>query len=72
MQEVPHEGQHTTNSYASASPTTDGERLYVSFGSRGIFCYDLDGNRIWDRDLGDMRTRFGWGEGASPAVRGDS
>jgi len=71
VQEAPHEGAHTTNSYASASPTTDGERLYVSFGSRGIFCFDLEGNRIWNRDLGDMRTRFGWGEGASPAVSGD-
>lgn len=71
VQEGPHEGAHTTNSYASASPTTDGERLYVSFGSRGIFCFDLDGNRLWNRDLGDMRTRFGWGEGASPAVHGD-
>jgi len=71
VQEGPHEGAHTTNSYASASPTTDGERLYVSFGSRGIFCFDLDGQRLWNRDLGDMRTRFGWGEGASPAVSGD-
>jgi outer membrane protein assembly factor BamB len=46
--------------------------LYVSFGSHGIFCYDLEGERIWDRDLGDMVTRFGWGEGASPVLHGDS
>ena len=71
VQEAPHEGAHTTNSYASASPTTDGERLYVSFGSRGIFCFDLEGQRVWNRDLGDMRTRYGWGEGASPAVSGE-
>jgi outer membrane protein assembly factor BamB len=71
IQEAPHEGAHNTNSYASASPTTDGERLYVSFGSRGIFCFDLNGQRLWNRDLGDMRTRFGWGEGASPAISGD-
>jgi outer membrane protein assembly factor BamB len=71
VQEAPHEGSHTTNSYASASPTTDGERLYASFGSRGLFCFDLNGERLWDRDLGDMRTRFGWGEGASPTIWGD-
>ena len=71
VQEGPHEGHHTTNSYASASPTTDGERLYVSFGSRGVFCYDFEGHRQWGRDLGDMRTRYGWGEGSSPAVWGD-
>ena len=36
------------------------------FGSHGLFCYDLKGERIGDGDLGDMVTRFGWGEGASP------
>jgi outer membrane protein assembly factor BamB len=67
-EQVPHEGHHPTHSYAAASPTTDGQRLYVSFGSRGIYCYDLDGNPIWQRDLGRLQTRLGWGEGASPAV----
>jgi outer membrane protein assembly factor BamB len=69
---VPHAGRHATNTYASASPTTDGRRLYVSFGSQGIFCYDLQGELIWNRDLGDMVTRFGWGEGASPVLYGNS
>lgn len=69
---VPHEGHRGNNTYASGSPTTDGKRLYVTFGSYGLFCYDLDGNLIWKRDLGDMVTRFGWGEGASPAVYGDA
>lgn len=71
-EEVPKEGQHTTNTYASSSPVTDGKRLIVSFGSRGIFCYDLDGNLKWERDLGQMRTRRGWGEGVSPALHGDT
>lgn len=51
---------------------TDGEHLYVTFGSRGIFCYDLDGELQWRRDLGRMNTRNGFGEGASMAVHGDS
>lgn len=68
VERVPHEGLHGTNTYASASPTTDGQRLYVSFGSHGLFCYDLEGQLMWQRDLGDMVTRFGWGEAASPAV----
>jgi outer membrane protein assembly factor BamB len=71
-EELPHEGRHETNTYASASPTTDGRRIYASFGSRGIYCYDLEGGFQWKRDLGDMRTRLGWGEGASPAVHGDT
>lgn len=69
---TPHESRHPTNSHASGSPTTDGRSLYVSFGSQGIFCYDLDGNLQWQRDLGDMQTRNGFGEGSSPTLHGDS
>lgn len=69
--EVPHEGKHQTNSFASASPLTDGEHLYVSFGSRGLYCYDLKGNLKWEKDLGDMQTRNGFGEGSSPALSGN-
>ena len=69
--EVPHEGKHATNSFASGSPITDGERLYVTFGSRGYYCYDLEGKLIWEKDLGDLRTRNSFGEGASPALAGD-
>jgi outer membrane protein assembly factor BamB len=65
---VPHQGRHISNTYASASPTTDGQRLYVSFGSQGIYCHDLDGEPLWQRDLGQMRTRYGWGEATSPVV----
>jgi len=71
-EQVPHEGHHDTHSYAAASPMTDGRYLYVSFGSRGLFCYDLDGKLQWQRELGIMHTRFGWGEAISPVVHGDS
>lgn len=71
-EEMPHEGHHPSHGYADASPVTDGKHLWASFGSRGIYCYDLDGNLIWERDLGDMRTRVGFGEGASPAIAGDN
>jgi outer membrane protein assembly factor BamB len=69
---VPHEGHHQTGSFASSSPITDGKYLYASFGSRGIYCYDLDGNMQWQKDLGDMRTRFSFGEGSSPVLHGDT
>ncbi|WP_047812717.1 PQQ-binding-like beta-propeller repeat protein [Rhodopirellula islandica] len=67
-QEVPHEAGHNTNTLASASPITDGEKLYMSFGSRGVFCLDLDGKQLWSVDLGQMQTRNQFGEGSSPAV----
>lgn len=68
----PVSGQHKTNTYASGSPTTDGKRLYVSFGSQGIYCYDLGGELLWTRDLGTMRTRRGWGEASTPLVHDQS
>ncbi len=65
---VPNEGHHRHHGYASGSPTTDGKYVYASFGSNGIYCYDFAGNLQWKRDLGQMRTRMGWGEGASPTL----
>ena len=67
---MPHEGHHETHTYAAGSPVTDGKRLYVSFGSQGVYCYDLDGKLLWQRHLGRMETRRGWGEGTSPVVSG--
>jgi outer membrane protein assembly factor BamB len=69
-EQVPHEGHHETHTYAAGSPTTDGERIYVSFGSFGIFCYDLAGNPIWKRELGRLNTRLGWGEAVTPVIHG--
>jgi outer membrane protein assembly factor BamB len=68
---VPHESGHPTNSYASASPVTDGQSLVVSFGSQGVYCLDLGGKLLWSRDLGRMMTRNAFGEGGSPALHGN-
>jgi outer membrane protein assembly factor BamB len=65
---IPHESAHTDGSWASNSPITDGERIYVYFGSRGLHCFDLDGNPIWRRSLGDKHTLLGFGEGSSPLL----
>ena len=64
---IPHQGHHGDNSFASASPVTDGERLYCWFGSAGLFCYDLDGAKSWERDLGKAFVGASLGEGGSPA-----
>ncbi len=65
---VPHEGTHPDGTFASASALTDGERLFAFFGSRGLYALDLEGRLLWERDLGTMSTRLGFGEGASPAL----
>ena len=71
-EQVPHEGGHYTSSFASNSPVTDGERVYAFFGSAGLFCLDVEGNPVWDVDLGDMHSKHGHGEGASPALHGNT
>jgi len=60
------EPTHETNPYCSASPVTDGERVIASFGSAGLFCYDMNGKEIWRRDFG--KQRHIWGNAASPVI----
>ncbi len=69
---VPHEGHHGDHGFASYSPVTDGKHIWVSFGSRGLHCFDLDGNLKWSRDLVPMTMRGGFGEGSSPALAGEA
>ena len=71
-EEFPHEGGHETGSLASNSPVTDGERLYAFFGSRGLYCLDLKGELLWQKNLGQMQTLHAHGEGSSPVLYGDT
>ncbi len=69
---IPREGAHYTASLASASPVTDGNRLYASFGSYGLYCLDFDGNILWQKHFGQMHTKHGHGEGSSPALHDET
>ena len=53
------ERHHGKNSPASATVTTDGERIYASFGSRGMVAVDFDGRVAWHRDLGHIANYHG-------------
>jgi outer membrane protein assembly factor BamB len=70
-EEAPQEGTHQMGSWASHSPVTDGEHVYAYFGSRGLFCFDMQGNLKWERDFGQLNKRMNFGEGSSPALYGD-
>jgi outer membrane protein assembly factor BamB len=72
IERTPHESHHLESGWATASPVTDGERLYAHFGSAGTFAYTLGGELLWKVDLGDMTARLGYGEGSSPALWGDT
>jgi outer membrane protein assembly factor BamB len=65
---VPEIAHHLKNTFASETPVTDGERLYVSFGNVGLFCFDLAGQLLWSREVEPSRTRYGWGTAASPVL----
>ena len=66
---TPHQASHLTNGFATASPCTDGQRVYAPFGSRGLYCYTMDGDLVWARnDFGQMETRNDFGEGSSPTL----
>ncbi len=69
----PHEGYHSTyGSFASNSPVTDGKHVYAFFGSRGMYCYDMKGNLVWEKDFGiQMRMKMAFGEGTAPVLNGD-
>jgi outer membrane protein assembly factor BamB len=68
---IPHEGTHQTNGFASGSPCTDGEHVYAYFGSRGLYCYTMEGKPVWNKDFGDMQIRNSFGEGSSPTLEGN-
>src|SRR5262245_29615524 len=38
-----------TGNAAVATPACDGTRLYVFFGSYGLICYRLEGEKVWEQ-----------------------
>ncbi len=67
----PKSPRHPKSTYASETPTTDGERLYVLFGDVGLYCYNLDGEPAWSHRIEPEMTLMGYGAAASPVVHGD-
>src|SRR5262249_27463290 len=53
--------EHTywKNSKASATPATDGERVYASFGTHGMAAFDFSGRLLWHQKLGDVYNYHG-------------
>lgn len=57
--------------YASGTPVSDGEHVYAFFGKGGVVCCTLDGQRVWQQDVGQGSSNRRWGSGASPVLAGD-
>lgn len=59
----------TLHGYASSTPVTDGERVYVFYGKSGVFAYDFAGKELWHESVGDETDS--WGSGTSPILYKD-
>ena len=70
--ELPSLRRHIKNSYASETVVTDGERIYVYFGSIGLVAaLDMDGETLWTQELGAFNTQVELGTGSSPVLHED-
>ena len=65
---VPAQPVHQKNSFASETPVTDGQRVYVYLGYAGLFAFDLRGTPVWSKPMDTPRMRTGWGTASSPVL----
>lgn len=63
--------KHANTTYACETPVTDGKRVYAYFGMIGIYCYDLNGNPLWQKVIEPNDTQNNWGTGSSPVIFND-
>jgi outer membrane protein assembly factor BamB len=68
---VPPASKHLKNSFASETPVTDGDRVYVYFANIGLFALDMNGEVVWAHEMPPVNTRDAWGSGASPVLHGE-
>jgi len=57
--------RHPKSSHANSTPCTDGHYVVAFFGSEGMYCYDMEGKLVWEKDLGILD----WGYYRSPSVQ---
>lgn len=71
---VPRLERHTKATHCNSTPATDGKRIVAMFGSEGLFCFDMNGQRLWHKDLGKLHAgpynmpTMQWGFASSPVL----
>jgi outer membrane protein assembly factor BamB len=63
---------HRDNTFASETPVTDGKRIYAYFGMTGLYCYNMEGDLLWEKDMGAYLTQSNWGTSTSPLIYGET
>ena len=71
VEEDPWRGYITEHGYATHTPVTDGERVYVFFGKSGALAFDMAGKQLWQTSCGTSSGQRRWGSAASPIIHGD-
>ncbi len=74
---LPRAAHHFKATQANATPVTNGKVVVAMMGSEGLFCYDLEGKLLWQKDLGVLEVGwfynpgYGWGHSSSPIIHRD-
>jgi len=68
LPEDPYRGYIREHGYASSTPITDGQHIYVYFGKTGALAFDMEGKKIWQTSLGTGSSNRRWGSAASPIL----
>jgi len=74
LEAVPRLERHTKATHCNSTPATDGKRIVAMFGSEGLFCFDLNGEKLWSKDLGKLHAApaddpsLQWGFAGSPVL----
>jgi outer membrane protein assembly factor BamB len=74
---VPRLERHTKATHCNSTPATDGRHLAAMFGSEGVFCFDMNGQLLWHKDLGKLHggpydaPSMQWGFASSPVLHSD-
>lgn len=74
LEAVPRIERHTKATHCNSTPATDGKRIVALFGSEGLFCFDMDGKKLWAKDLGKLQAApmdaptLQWGFASSPVL----
>ena len=55
---VPKIKRHTKSTHANSTLATDGTRLVAMLGSEGLHAFDMNGNRLWTKDLGVLDSGY--------------
>lgn len=74
LEAVPRVERHTKATHCNSTPATDGKRVVAMFGSEGVYCFDMNGKKIWSKDLGKLHAApqdmpsLQWGFASSPVL----